>query len=77
LCDLIIVFRYYTDEPIVSSDIIGIDYSSIFDSLSTLVIGNLVKVFFYSCQTFKKKIFSVRLSRGMIMSGDIRVVWWI
>jgi glyceraldehyde 3-phosphate dehydrogenase len=35
---------YYTDEPIVSSDIIGIDYSSIFDSLSTLVIGDLVKV---------------------------------
>jgi glyceraldehyde 3-phosphate dehydrogenase len=35
---------YYTDEPIVSSDIIGINYSSIFDSLSTLVLGDLVKV---------------------------------
>ncbi len=35
----------YTDEPIVSKDIIGNPHSSIFDSLETMVIdGNFVKV---------------------------------
>ena len=34
----------YCDEPIVSSDIIGSDYSSIFDSLCTMVQGKTVKV---------------------------------
>lgn len=34
----------YCDEPIVSSDIVGSSYSSIFDSLSTMKIGNLYKV---------------------------------
>ncbi len=35
----------YTDEPIVSSDIIGNPHSSIFDSaLTTVIDGNLVKV---------------------------------
>lgn len=34
----------YTEDPIVSSDIIGNDYSCIFDSLSTMAMGNLVKV---------------------------------
>lgn len=34
----------YTDDPIVSSDIIGNDHSCIFDSLSTMAMGNLVKV---------------------------------
>ena len=34
----------YTEDPIVSCDIIGNDHSSIFDSLSTMVNGNLVKV---------------------------------
>lgn len=35
----------YTDEPIVSSDIVGNSHSSIFDSLSTIVMeGNMVKV---------------------------------
>ncbi|MBK5230684.1 MAG: aldehyde dehydrogenase, partial [Thermoleophilia bacterium] len=35
----------YTDEPIVSSDIVHSSYSSIFDSLLTAVIdGSLVKV---------------------------------
>ncbi len=34
----------YCDEPIVSSDIINDPASSIFDSLSTMVIGNMVKV---------------------------------
>ena len=37
----------YTEEPIVSSDIIGEPHSSIVDGLSTMVIGdrsNLVKV---------------------------------
>ena len=35
----------YTDEPIVSSDIVHSSYSSIFDSDLTMVNGNLVKVF--------------------------------
>ncbi len=34
----------YTEDPIVSTDIIGNAHSSIFDSLSTKVMGNLVKV---------------------------------
>ncbi len=34
----------YTDEPIVSSDIVGSPYSSIFDSGLTMTNGNLVKV---------------------------------
>jgi len=34
----------YCDEPIVSSDIIKDPASSIFDSLSTMVIGRTVKV---------------------------------
>jgi glyceraldehyde 3-phosphate dehydrogenase (phosphorylating) len=35
----------YTDEPLVSTDIIHSPYSSIFDSGLTMVNGNLVKVF--------------------------------
>jgi glyceraldehyde 3-phosphate dehydrogenase len=35
----------YTDEPIVSSDIVHSAYSSIFDSLLTMANGPLVKVF--------------------------------
>jgi glyceraldehyde 3-phosphate dehydrogenase len=35
----------YTDEPIVSSDIVHSSYSSIFDSDLTMASGNLVKVF--------------------------------
>jgi glyceraldehyde 3-phosphate dehydrogenase len=34
----------YTEDPIVSSDIVGSAYSCVFDSLSTMAIGNLVKV---------------------------------
>ena len=34
----------YTDDPIVSSDIVGSPFSCTFDSLSTMAIGNLVKV---------------------------------
>ncbi len=35
----------YTEDPIVSSDIIGIKYGSLFDSLSTKVLeGNMVKI---------------------------------
>jgi glyceraldehyde 3-phosphate dehydrogenase len=33
-----------TDEPLVSSDLKGNDFSSIFSSLDTLVLGNMVKV---------------------------------
>jgi len=34
----------YTEDPIVSSDIIGDPASSIFDALSTMVKGNMVKI---------------------------------
>ena len=34
----------YCEDPIVSSDIVGSPYSSIFDSLSTMKMGNLYKV---------------------------------
>lgn len=34
----------YTEEPIVSSDIIGSPYSATFDGLSTMIIGDLAKV---------------------------------
>jgi glyceraldehyde 3-phosphate dehydrogenase len=34
----------YTEDPIVSSDIVGSDASCTFDALSTMVVGNLVKV---------------------------------
>jgi len=37
-------FMEYTDKPLVSSDIIGNTYSSIFDSQLTSVVGKLVKV---------------------------------
>ncbi len=47
----------YTEDPIVSADIIGNPYSNIFDSLSTMANGNLVKVvgwydneYGYSCR---------------------------
>ena len=47
----------YTEDPLVSADIIGNNHSVIFDSLSTMVIGNLVKVvgwydneYGYSCR---------------------------
>ena len=35
----------YTDEPIVSSDIVGSSYSCVFDSDLTMVSGTMVKVF--------------------------------
>ncbi|MBA3349916.1 MAG: type I glyceraldehyde-3-phosphate dehydrogenase [Actinobacteria bacterium] len=34
----------YTEDPIVSSDVVGNPYSCIFDSLSTMTNGNMVKV---------------------------------
>ncbi|HEX8100264.1 MAG TPA: type I glyceraldehyde-3-phosphate dehydrogenase [Actinomycetota bacterium] len=34
----------YTEDPIVSSDIVGTPFSCTFDALSTMAIGNLVKV---------------------------------
>jgi glyceraldehyde 3-phosphate dehydrogenase len=34
----------YTDDPIVSSDIVGTSASCTFDAASTMVIGNVVKV---------------------------------
>jgi glyceraldehyde 3-phosphate dehydrogenase len=35
----------YTEEPIVSSDIVGSTYSSIFDAEMTMTMGDMVKVF--------------------------------
>jgi glyceraldehyde 3-phosphate dehydrogenase len=35
----------YTDEPIVSQDVVGSSYSCVFDSQLTMVNGSLVKVF--------------------------------
>lgn len=35
---------YYTEDPLVSTDIIGDPHSCIFDALSTMVHGDLVKV---------------------------------
>ncbi len=37
-------YLMYSDEPIVSIDIVGNPYSSIFDSLTTAVKGNMVKI---------------------------------
>jgi glyceraldehyde 3-phosphate dehydrogenase len=34
----------YTDDPLVSSDVVGDPHSCVFDSLSTMAIGNFVKV---------------------------------
>ena len=34
----------YCEDPIVSSDIVGNDHSCIFDALSTMAFGSLVKV---------------------------------
>jgi len=34
----------YTEDPIVSSDIVGSDASCTFDSLSTMVMGHVVKI---------------------------------
>jgi glyceraldehyde 3-phosphate dehydrogenase len=34
----------YLDEPLVSADIVGNPHSSIFDSISTMVMGKMVKV---------------------------------
>src|SRR5207237_8490758 len=34
----------YTEDPIVSSDVIGLDYSCVFDSLAPMAIGHLVKL---------------------------------
>ena len=35
----------YTDEPLVSSDIIGNSSSSVYDSLLTSVTGNMIKIY--------------------------------
>ena len=34
----------YTEDPIVSIDIVGSSYSSVFDAQSTMVMGDMVKV---------------------------------
>jgi len=47
-----------TDEPLVSTDLRGTTYSSVFSSIDTLVLGNMVKVLAwydnewgYACRT--------------------------
>jgi len=35
----------YTEDPIVSIDVVGNSYSSVFDASATMVMGNMVKVF--------------------------------
>jgi glyceraldehyde 3-phosphate dehydrogenase len=59
----------YTEDPIVSGDILGNSHSSIFDSLSTKVVGNMVKTvswydneWGYSCRLvdLAKKIANIR-----------------
>lgn len=35
---------YYTEDPIVSIDVVGNSYSSVFDAKSTMSMGNLVKI---------------------------------
>ncbi|MEE9431020.1 MAG: type I glyceraldehyde-3-phosphate dehydrogenase, partial [Melioribacteraceae bacterium] len=47
----------YTEDPILSADIVGNTHSNIFDALSTIVMGNMVKVvgwydneYGYSCR---------------------------
>jgi glyceraldehyde 3-phosphate dehydrogenase len=35
----------YTEDPIVSIDVVGNPHSSVFDALSTMVHGNMVKIF--------------------------------
>jgi glyceraldehyde 3-phosphate dehydrogenase len=47
-----------TDEPLVSTDLRGTNYSSVFSSMDTLVIDNMVKVvawydneWGYACRT--------------------------
>jgi glyceraldehyde 3-phosphate dehydrogenase len=56
----------YTEDPIVSADIVGSPYSVIFDAQSTMAIGNMVKVvgwydneYGYSCRVVDliKKVF--------------------
>jgi len=34
----------YTEDPIVSIDLVGSSYSSVFDAQSTMVMGDMVKV---------------------------------
>jgi glyceraldehyde 3-phosphate dehydrogenase len=34
----------YTEDPLVSSDVVGDPHSCVFDALSTMAIGNMVKV---------------------------------
>jgi glyceraldehyde 3-phosphate dehydrogenase len=34
----------YTEDPVVSIDVVGSSYSSVFDAQSTMAMGNMVKV---------------------------------
>jgi len=61
-------YLMYCDEPIVSMDIVGNPYSSIFDSLTTAVKGNMVKIFSwydnewgYSCRVADLAEYMVKL----------------
>lgn len=61
-------YLMYSDEPIVSIDIVGNPHSSIFDSLTTYVKGNMVKIFSwydnewgYSCRIVDLLVYMSKL----------------
>lgn len=61
-------YLMYSDEPIVSIDIVGNPHSSIFDSLTTYVKGNMVKIFSwydnewgYSCRIVDLMVYMSKL----------------
>ena len=61
----------YTDEPIVSSDIVGSTYSSIFDSGLTMAMGNMVKVLsWYDNQSgYSNRLVDMALKVGAANQG--------
>jgi hypothetical protein len=67
----------YTEEPLVSTDFKGDTRSSIFSSLDTLVVGNLVKVvswydneFGYACRLSDITAFVARHLNGTASSAN-------
>ena len=66
-----------TDEPLVSTDLRGTNFSSVYSSMDTLVIGNMVKVvawydneWGYACRTADlTALVAKSLSRGIKQAG--------
>lgn len=59
---------YYTEDPIVSSDIIHDPHSSIFDAKSTMVIGDMVKILSWYDNEWgysNRVVDLMRLARGL------------